>query len=123
MCVCVEVPIRCPPIARRKARTGHRCQSRGFKSDLGNSSQFVTSAIGRMNLVKHISCVISLVDSMCGVVIRIMFIEMLESLPVIGSCVWSNALVTCDAIVVFCNCELVFELSICVRSIWVNVYA
>jgi hypothetical protein len=83
-----------------------------------------------MNLVKHISCVVSLVDSMCIVVIRIMFIKMLESLAVIGSCVWSNALVTCDAIVVFCNCyiyiyircDLVFELSICVRSIWVKVY-
>jgi hypothetical protein len=54
-----------------------------------------------MNLVKHISCVVSLVDSMCIVVIRIMFIKMLESLAAIGSCVWSNALVTCDAIVVF----------------------
>jgi hypothetical protein len=50
-----------------------------------------------MNLVKHISCVISLVDNVCVMVIRIMSIEMFESLAVIGSCVRSNALVTCDA--------------------------
>jgi hypothetical protein len=64
-----------------------------------------------MNLVKHISCVVSLVDNVCVVVIRIMSIEMFESLAVIGSCVRSNALVTCDAIVVF-------ELSICEE--WLN---
>jgi hypothetical protein len=57
-------------------------------------------------VLQYISCVVSLVDSMCVVVIRIMFIEMLESLVVIGSCVWSNALVTCDAIAVFCNCYI-----------------
>jgi hypothetical protein len=77
-----------------------------------------------MNLVKHISCVVSLVDNVCVMVVRIMSIEMFESLAVIESCIRSNALVTCDAIVVFCNCyiyircELVFELSI--YEEWLN---
>jgi hypothetical protein len=59
-----------------------------------------------MNLVKPIRCVVSPVDSKCVVVIIIMFIEMLESLAVIWSWVWSNALVTCDDKVVFCNCYI-----------------
>jgi hypothetical protein len=55
-----------------------------------------------MNLVKPIRCVVSPVDSKCVVVIIIMFIEMLESLAVILSCVLSNSLFTCVDKFLFC---------------------